>query len=75
MWFCARGSAYRIYTAESDDGIAWRRTAAPALEVSDSGWDSEMVEYPFVFDHNGARYMLYAGNGFGKTGFGIAVLD
>jgi predicted GH43/DUF377 family glycosyl hydrolase len=75
MWFCARGKAYRVYYAESSDGITWHRTAAPDLEVSDSGWDSEMVEYPFVFDHNGERYMLYSGNGFGKTGFGIAVLD
>ena len=27
-----------------------------------------MVEYPFVFDHEGARYMLYNGNGYGETG-------
>jgi hypothetical protein len=74
MWFCARGKAYRIYCAESSDGIAWRRTIEPDMEVSESGWDSEMVEYPFVFDHKGDRYLLYAGNGFGKTGFGIAVL-
>ena len=75
MWFCARGKAYRIYHAQSDDGIAWRRTPEPAIDVSDSGWDSEMVEYPFVFDHGGDRYMLYAGNGFGKAGFGIAILN
>src|SRR6266511_2921641 len=75
MWFCARGKAYRIYHAESHDGITWRRTVEPVIDVSDSGWDSEMVEYPFVFDHKSDRYMLYAGNGFGRTGFGIAVLD
>jgi hypothetical protein len=75
MWFCARGNAYRIYHAESDDGIVWRRAPEPAIDVSDSGWDSEMVEYPFVFDHAGERYMLYAGNGFGKTGFGLAIAD
>lgn len=75
MWFCARGKSYRIYRAESDDGITWRRVAKPDLEVSETGWDSEMVEYPFVFDHGGRRYMLYAGNGYGKTGFGIAVED
>jgi hypothetical protein len=45
------------------------------ISVSESGWDSEMIEYPFVFDHNGARYMLYNGNGYGKTGFGLAVID
>jgi hypothetical protein len=32
-----------------------------------------MVEYPFVFDHRGTRYMLYSGNGFGREGFGLAV--
>ncbi|HEV7877725.1 hypothetical protein [Bradyrhizobium sp.] len=73
MWFCARGKAYRIYYAESGDGINWRRRAEPDLSVSESGWDSEMVEYPFVFDHGGARYILYAGNAFGRTGFGLAV--
>ena len=33
-----------------------------------------MIEYPFVFDHKGQRFMLYNGNGYGKTGFGMAVL-
>jgi len=72
MWFSARGEKYRIYQAESPDGINWTRQNEPALSVSETGWDSDMVEYPFVFDHGGARYMLYAGNTFGKTGFGIA---
>jgi predicted GH43/DUF377 family glycosyl hydrolase len=74
MWFCARGAAYRIYCAESSDGVAWQRLGELALGVSDAGWDSEMVEYPFVFEHKSETYMLYAGNGFGKAGFGIAVL-
>jgi hypothetical protein len=34
-----------------------------------------MIEYPFVFDHADQRYMLYNGNGYGKTGFGLAILD
>jgi len=74
MWFCARGSAYRIYCAKSSDGISWRREAEPVLQVSESGWDSEMVEYPFVFEHESELYMLYSGNDFGKAGFGIAVM-
>jgi hypothetical protein len=45
------------------------------IGLSTEGWDSEMIEYPFVFDHNGDRYMLYNGNGYGKTGFGLAVLS
>lgn len=80
MWFCSRASAseptYRIRYAESPDGIDWRRKdVGLGLDVSETGWDSEMVCYPFVFDHKGIRYMLYNGNGYGKTGFGLAVLD
>ena len=37
------------------------------------GGDSEMIEYPFVFDHDGQRFMLYNGNGYGRSGFGVAV--
>jgi hypothetical protein len=43
--------------------------------VSDQGWDAEMIEYPFILDHQGERYMLYNGNGYGKTGFGLAILE
>jgi hypothetical protein len=35
---------------------------------------SEMIKYPFVFDHDGERSMLYNGNGYGKTGVGLAVM-
>lgn len=76
MWYSSRGSAYRIGYAESGDGREWVRMDSRAgIGVSASGWDSEMIEYPFVFDHGGARYMLYNGNGYGKSGFGIAVLE
>lgn len=80
MWFCARASihspTYRICYAESSDGIVWTRKDKDAgIDVSSKGWDSEMICYPYVFDHKGKRYMLYNGNGYGKTGFGIAVLE
>ena len=75
MWFCARGEAYRIYYAQSADGLTWQRKEQPDLGVSETGWDSEMAAHPFVFDHAGWRYMLYAGNGFGQTGFGLAVAE
>jgi predicted GH43/DUF377 family glycosyl hydrolase len=75
MWYSYRGQSYRIGYAESDDGIHWIRTDEKVgIDVSDSGWDSEMIEYPCVFDHKGERYMLYNGNGYGKTGFGLAIL-
>jgi predicted GH43/DUF377 family glycosyl hydrolase len=80
MWFSSRAtkdiSTYRIRYAESTDGINWvRKDEEVGIDVSESGWDSEMICYPYVFDHKGKRYMLYNGNGYGKTGFGLAVLE
>lgn len=78
MWYCyASGyEGYRIGYAESDDGIDWTRKDDEAgIGTSDEGWDSEMVAYPYVFEHDGQKYMLYNGNGYGKTGFGYAVLE
>ena len=78
MWFSYRsnvGGGYRIGYALSKDGRKWELALEDAgIDVSLDGWDSEMIEYPFIFDHKGQRYMLYNGNGYGKTGFGLAVL-
>ena len=75
MWYAYRGKGYRIGYAESKDGLRWeRKDEEVGIDVSDSGWDSEMIEYPFVFDHDGERYMLYNANGYGKTGIGLAAL-
>jgi len=78
MWFSYRpgdGTKYRIGYAHSIDGVIWDRKDNSGINVSESGWDNEMICYPFVFDHKGKRYMLYNGNGNGKDGFGLAVLE
>ena len=78
MWFSYRsgtGEKYRIGYAHSLDGLVWGRKASSGIDVSESGWDSEMICYPYVFDHKGKRYMLYNGNDYGKTGFGLAILE
>ena len=75
MWYAFRGDHYVIGYAESQDGISWlRKDDEAAIDVSPDGWDSEMIEYPCIFDCKGKRYMLYNGNGYGKTGIGIAEL-
>jgi hypothetical protein len=76
MWYSYRGPSYRIGYAESDDGLHWtRKDEDVGIDVSAAGWDAQMVEYAWVFDHEGQRYMLYNGNDYGKTGIGLAVLD
>ncbi len=77
MWYAVRSHRrYRIGYAESADGLRWERMDDQAgIDVSDAGWDSEMIEYPCVFEREGTLYMLYNGNGYGKTGLGLAVMD
>ena len=78
MWYCHRGTdyLYRIGYAESPDGLSWtRRDAETGIDVSESDWDSKLLAYPFVFDHAGNRYMLYAGSGYGREGMGLAILE
>jgi len=83
MFFCYRYSAgyrgkangYRIGYAWSDDLLNWNRDDARAgIDVSEEGWDSEMISYPHVFELDGSVYMFYLGNSVGKYGFGMAKL-
>jgi len=77
MWFSYRGTRdqpYRIGYASSKNGVDWQlRLDRAGIDVSAGGWDSDMIEYPFVFEHGGERYMLYNGNGYGRSGFGLAL--
>ena len=81
MWFCHRGSrgfrgdgdAYRIGFARSSDLWEWSRDdRAAGIDVSDTGFDSEMMAYPCVVEVGDRLLMLYNGNGFGRDGFGCA---
>ena len=78
MWYSYRGcefiTTYRIGYAESHDGQNWSRMdKSVGIDVSESGWDSEMISYPFIFDYKDNYIMLYNGNGYGRTGFGWAI--
>ena len=76
MWFCCRGQRYRIGYAESRDGKQWdRKDDEAGITLSESGWDNETIAYPFVFTHQSETYMLYNGNEYGKSGFGLAKLE
>lgn len=83
MLFCYRYSTdyrnhergYRIGYAYSDDLLKWYRDDSVAgLDVSDVGWDSEMVSYPHVFESEGEIYIYYLGDQVGRYGFGAARL-
>src|SRR5262245_14306804 len=84
MFFCYRYSTryrgkefgYRIGYAWSANLVDWVRDDARAgIDVSEEGWDSEMISYPHVFEVDGKIYMAYLGNQVGRHGFGLAALE
>lgn len=77
MWYSLRrkNTPYRIGYAESMDGINWiRKDDEVRIDVSENGWDSEMICYPAVIRVKDKVYMFYNGNNNGATGFGYAEL-
>ena len=78
MWFCyaMESGGYNMGYAESGDGYQFNRMDGKAgIDLSSEGWDSEMICYPNVFKHNDEIYMFYCGNGYGRSGFGYAILS
>lgn len=84
MYFCYREATdfrknpsrgYRLGYAYSSDLIKWTRNDnEKGIDFSASGWDSEMMCYPHIFEMDEKVYLLYNGNEFGKYGFGVAEL-
>ena len=65
--------AYRFGYASSPDLEVWTRDDSKAgLELSDTGWDSQMMCYPQIIVVDGRILLFYCGNDFGREGFGIA---
>jgi predicted GH43/DUF377 family glycosyl hydrolase len=68
-------NGYRIGYANSADMMNWSRDDSKAgIEVSENGWDAEMICYPHVTRIGKKVVMFYCGNYFGKDGFGFAEL-
>jgi hypothetical protein len=85
MWYSYRSindyrknpeRSYKIGYAESKDNVEWvRKDEQVGVTLSDEGWDSEMMAYPYIVDFKDKRYLFYNGNGFGRSGFGYALFE
>jgi hypothetical protein len=62
---------YRIGFGIIEDGSHIVRQIA-IYPTSTSTWESEMVEYPCLVSHKDSIFMFYNGNGYGKSGIGLA---
>jgi len=69
-------NGYRAGYATSSDGITWlREDCRLNFDVSLGGWDSDEISYPYVIKLKNKYLCFYNGNGFGKSGFGYAILE
>jgi hypothetical protein len=68
---------YRVGYAESSDGINWERkdNLVSGFDISSTGWDSDTIAYPYLLNFKGLWLCFYNGNGFGRTGFGYAIIE
>lgn len=82
MWFAYRSAddfrfgenVYKIGYAFSEDLRNWIRNDEQAgVFLSEYGWDSQMMAYPYVIKRGDSLLMFYNGNEFGKEGFGYAI--
>ena len=65
--------SYRIGYAYSENLLDWfRDDSLVGIDISQDGWDSEMISFPHLFELENKTYMIYLGNEFGRQGFGIA---
>ncbi|MGP0037730.1 MAG: glucosyl hydrolase [Solirubrobacteraceae bacterium] len=79
MWYSLRTvlRGYDLGYATSVDGMAWQRMdQAAGLERGPHGsWDAEMIGLSSLLETGSDALMFYNGNGYGATGFGVAVAE
>lgn len=84
VFLCVRGvfdfrtdptKSYRVYYTKTRDFVEFTPPQpASGLEPNGEGFDSTMSEYLWVFKSNSDVFGMYNGDGFGKTGVGLAKL-
>jgi predicted GH43/DUF377 family glycosyl hydrolase len=77
LWYSIRtAKGYHLGYAESRDGIDWQRQDdRVGIAVSPGEWDGDMICYAAIERIGDRLYMFYNGNGYGRTGVGLAILE
>jgi predicted GH43/DUF377 family glycosyl hydrolase len=69
-------NGYRLGYADSMNGVDWtRKDREIGIDISASGWDSQMQAFPSVVRYDAQTFLFYNGNDYGSEGFGYAVLE
>ena len=65
---------YRVGSALSKNGYDWIETTdEDELDVSENGFDNDVICYTSVIHVRRKKYIFFNGNGLGLTGFGIGI--
>lgn len=77
MWCSINKSGkYKLCYAESQNGYNWNRKDKLIKWKGRKGsWESEEQSYPFLIQCRSKEFILYNGNAYGKSGFGICLVD
>jgi hypothetical protein len=67
--------AKAIEITEIDERLRRLEAASTGIDISTSGWDSQSVSYSAFVPTPFGSYLFYNGNDYGRTGFGVAVLE
>ena len=75
MVYSIRKEQYKIGLSQRDPKSGkWLRISDDILGASQDEWESEAACYPGIIQINQCIYMFYNGNGYGRTGVGVAEL-
>ncbi|VFR40118.1 hypothetical protein ANDA3_0042 [plant metagenome] len=76
MWYARRNPDYQIgFASRRTDGDWVRQDGQLRFLGQPEAWEDTERTYPCVFALQGTYYMLYNGNGYGRSGFGLARLE
>ncbi len=86
MWYCKRSisdfrnnpkNSYTIECMKQNEQYKWESLNKRdfGLSTSNEGWDSQMVAYPYIIKIRDRLCLFYNGNGFGRSGIGLALWE
>lgn len=77
IFFSARTTKadYNVYCCEFVDLDHFSWTGLPVINLGEGSWYSKMACYPSAVIFESRMYLVFCGDGYGSTGFGIASCD
>jgi arabinan endo-1,5-alpha-L-arabinosidase len=70
----AQGAATPIRIRKlASDALSFASASAPALITNDRAWEGNLVEAPFIIEHDGSYFLFYSGNAYYDDRYAVGV--